>query len=293
MSTSDHGIQDDVRANEETISNQSGYTLLLMDDEAEVVKSYVDIFHPETATPNETTPCSQTDDIYLGHGRRLTDFERAHFSKDNITPGRQCTAYFSSEYFDDSQAVFTKLAELEIPQETVVCLARRPSRDMVITFIDQDTKNHFVSYVGLRFQDSTSVIKDEDMLLTFLNVYDAPHELSDEALTLHLEKHCEVVSSRRGRLSRSHVYNGMRHYRVRKKEPFPSYLRFGKFLVRLFHDGQQHTCRRCNCAGHFANECQNIVCFNCDELGHQYRDCSEAVRCCICKSTKHLARCCP
>ena len=131
------------------------------------------------------------------------------------------------------------------------------------------------------------------MFLTFLNIYDAPHELSDEALNLRLSKYCTVFSARRGKFSNSHVYNGLRHYRVRVKEPLPSYLRFGKFLVRLSHDGQQHTCRRCNRAGHFANECHNVVCFNCDELGHESRDCEEDVRCCICKSTDHLARSCP
>ena len=292
-SSFDHGIEENVRDNEESITNQSGDTLLLTDDEAEVVQSYADSLRRETATPNEVTPGSETDESYLGRGRSVTDFERTHFSEENITPGRPCTAYFSAEYFVDSQAVFDKLAELEIPRESIVCLSRRPSRDMVITFKDQATKNHFVSYVAIRFHDSTSVINDEDMPLTFLNVYDAPHELSDEALTLRLEKYCEVVSRRRGKLARSHVYNGIRHYRVRIKEPLPSYLRFGKFLVRLSHDGQQHTCRRCNRAGHFANECQNIVCFNCDELGHQSRECGEAVRCCICKSTEHLARRCP
>ena len=61
----------------------------------------------------------------------------------------------------------------------------------------------------------------------------------------------------------------------------------------LTHDGQQHTCRHCNRAGHFANECKNVVCFNCEELGHESRDCQSAPRCCICKSTEHLARHCP
>ena len=102
-----------------------------------------------------------------------------------------------------------------------------------------------------------------------------------------------MISSRRGKLPKLNVYNGIRHFRVRLKEPLPSYLCFGKFLVRLSHDGQQHTCRRCNRAGHFANECENVVCFNCEELGHQSRECGEPVRCCICKSEDHMARRCP
>ena len=63
-----------------------------------------------------------------------------------------------------------------------------------------------------------------DAPLTYLNIYDTPHELSDEALTLRLGKYCSVFSTRRVKFSNSHVYNGLCHYRVRVKEPLPSYL---------------------------------------------------------------------
>lgn len=46
-------------------------------------------------------------------------------------------------------------------------------------------------------------------------------------------------------------------------------------------------------ADHFANECRNVVCFNCDELGHQAKECGGPVLCCICKSPEHRARRCP
>ena len=76
-------------------------------------------------------------------------------------------AYFTSCYFVDSQAVFNKLVKLEIPRESLTCLQRRPSLDMVITFVDVETKNTFVSNVALRFRDSSSLINDEDNPLTF------------------------------------------------------------------------------------------------------------------------------
>ena len=286
----DLGIQAGV--NEDSISNQSGDTLLLEDDtHAVIVNSYAEILrNRESATPVEVTPGSQTDGTYHGRGRRITDLERNHFHEDNITPGRPCTAYFTASYFVDSQAVFDKLTELDIPRESVVCLQRRPSRDMLITFVDMETKIKFVNNV-IRLLNSSGVINDDDSPLTFLNIYDAPRELSNEALEVWLEKYCTVIASRRGKLPKSSVYNGIRHFRVRLKEPLPSYLRFGKFLVRMSHDGQQHTCRRCNRAGHFANECQNTVCFNCDELGHQSRECGMPVRCC--KSEAHMTRRCP
>ena len=240
-------------------------------EDNENINTYAQILQRENATPAVVTPGSNVDDeeSYLGNGRVLTNFERTHFARDNVTPGRPCSAYFNSWYFIDSKAVFDKLTELDIPRESVLCLQRRPSGDMVITFTNEHVKKKFVSNVVIRFRESLSVINDEDMPLTFLNIYDAPHELSNDALTFRLRKYCIVHSSRRGKFSRSNVHNGIRHFRVQIIQPLPSYLRFGKFLVRLSHDGQQHTCRRCNRADHFANECQNAVCFNCDELGHR------------------------
>ena len=147
--------------------------------------SYADLLRVrETATRAEATPSSQTDGTYLGRGRRFTDLERKNFLEDNITPGRPCTAYFTASYFVDSEAVFAKLAELNIPKESVVCLQWRPLRDMQITFVDVETKKKFVSNIVIRFRDSLEVINDDDSPLTFLNIYDAPHELSNEAFTM-------------------------------------------------------------------------------------------------------------
>ena len=71
----DLGIQAGV--NEDSISNQSGDTLLLEDDtQAEIVNSYAEILrNRESATPVEVTPGSQTDGTYHGRGRRITDLE--------------------------------------------------------------------------------------------------------------------------------------------------------------------------------------------------------------------------
>ena len=165
----DPGIQEGV--NDESISNQSGDTLLLADDEAKIVNSYADIWrNRESATPVQITPSSQTDGTYYGRGRRFTDLEQRHFHTDNFTPGRPSTAYFTSLYFVDSQAVFDKLAELEIPRESVVCLQRHPSPYMLITFVEMETKNKFVSHVAICFRDSCGVINDEDSPFTFLNI---------------------------------------------------------------------------------------------------------------------------
>ena len=54
-------------------------------------------------------------------------------------------------------------------------------------------------------------------------------------------------------------------------------------------------CHKCNRYEHFAREGPNVVCFNCDNLGHiiHYscisKECPDSPRCCICKSLNHLA----
>jgi len=175
----DLGFNADVNGTENVTSYASGDTLLLHDDD-ENINTCADILRCERNNPTYISPGSVAEN-YLGAGRVVNEFERTNFGLDNIKPGRPCTAYFSADIFIDSKAVFDKLAELDIPRESVVCLQRRPSRAMLITFKTEQIKNKFVSRVTVRFRDSSSIIDDEDMLLTFLNIYNAPHELSDEA----------------------------------------------------------------------------------------------------------------
>ena len=299
----------------ETISNQSGDTALLSSGESEVSltayvaregnsssnampeessnnrpRSYAAVATVRTTARNATStnrPTRYRNDQYL------TNFERVNFHPDNVTPDRPCTAYFSADTFQDSDAVFSALQAQNFNAHAVRCLQRKPSGEMLISFATSDVKKSFVRLNSMQIGDRNYAINDGDNRLTFLNIYDAPYELPDSAIALRLEPFCEVVHMRRGRFPRNNVFNGNRHFRIRIRQPIPSYLRFGKFLVRLSHDGQDHTCRRCNRVGHFANDCPNTFCFNCEELGHKADSCPHPDRCCICKSEGHRARFCP
>ena len=128
-----------------------------------------------------------------------------------------------------------------------------------------------------------------DKPLTFLTIYDASFELSDLAIIKRLSPYCEVLHYRRGKHSLApNIYNGLRHYPVRISKPIPSFLRFGKFQVFVKHSGQVPTCGKCNRASHFSNVCPNRVCFNCEGLGNEARDCPCPILCCICKEEGHL-----
>lgn len=224
----------------------------------------------------------------------LTRFEKENFHPDNVTPERPCTAYFQASVFADSAAVFDALKTQGFVSSSIRCLQRRPTGEMLITFSSVHMKNAFVEKNSIQIHHRRFAINDSDRFLTYLNVYDAPHEMSDAAIIKRLEPYCEVVNYRRGRyLSNRSIFNGNRHYRVRVHSAIPSYLRFGKFLVRLSHDGQEHTCRKCNRRGHFANNCENTICFNCEELGHFCETCPQQELCCICKEPSHRARFCP
>lgn len=226
--------------------------------------------------------------------RRLTAFEREHFLDENVTPDRPCTATFKTEKYMPASELFTALDAEHFPAASIRCLQRRPNGQVLVTFCNPEWRKAFLkksSFIS-RYNE-LGVIDDSDEPLTYLNIYDAPYELPDMAIIDRLKPYCEVLSHRRGKhLGFTAVNNGLRHYRVRIKYAVPSFLRFGKFLVRLSHDGQEQTCRKCNQRGHFANSCENTVCFNCDSLGHISRECLKKVKCCICKSERHLARDC-
>ena len=57
-------------------------------------------------------------------------------------------------------------------------------------------------------------------------------------------------------------------------------------------DGQRPTCRRCNRPGHFAYDCTNHLCFNCEQVGHEPPQCPSPLKCNICKEVGHLVHTC-
>ena len=108
-----------------------------------------------------------------------------------------------------------------------------------------EIRDAFLSKSALITKRRSYAINDDEWPLTFLTIYDAPYELSDAAIIHRLSPYCEVVWYRRGTFkAHGGVFNGLRHYRVRARVPIPSFLRFGKFQIRMYHDGQTPTCRK-------------------------------------------------
>ena len=190
-----------------------------------------------------------------GRTTTLTEFEREHFHPLNVTPERPCTAYFNVT----DNSITTK---------------------EIFEALHKDDRGHATHPATRR--------------LTFVNIYDAPHELPDTAIQSRLAFYGRIHSIRRGRVQDyPEVLNGVRHLRMELDRDIPCFIRFGRFQVRVKYDGQPKTCRKCNSTSHLIKDCTNTICFNCDNAGHVSRDCTEDERCCICKATTHRAIDCP
>lgn len=224
----------------------------------------------------------------------LSEFEKEHFSRENVMPDRPYTAFFSAPSSSfTAKDIFDALLTDGIPASAVRCLQRSPNGNVLITFALQKYRDLFLRRSSFIVRRSHFVTHPGSHRVLFVTVYDAPHELPDSALEHRLSHYGRIFSSRRGKVQGyPDVFSGLRHLRMELTSHIPCFLRFGKYQVRVRYDGQPTTCRRCNSRDHLYKDCTNSVCFNCDQVGHHSRMCPEDIRCCICKEEGHIAMDC-
>ena len=186
------------------------------------------------------------------------------------------------------QHIFDALLTDGIPASAVRCLQRLPNGKVDITCGTQEMRDQFLRKSAFIVNRRPYAAHPAERHLTFVTILDAPYELTERALEYRLQKYGRVYSQRRGKIqSHPSVCNGRRHIRMDIHTDIPSFLRFGKFLPRVFHEGQPKTCHRCNSPDHLAKDCKNTFCFNCDSIGDVSKQCLSNVKCCICKEETH------
>ena len=167
----------------------------------------------------------------------------------NRLPGRPLTAFFSPQIRLPSCDVLSALQEAGLDGSSVACIQRKASGEILLTFRKAELKERFVRSSVLKVNVAPYAIQDVDRLLTFLQIFDAPHELPDSAIIQRLADYCEVVTYRRRVFHDpgwENVHDGSRHYRVRMKKHIPSYMHFGTTSIQFRYVGQPKTCCLCH-----------------------------------------------
>ena len=241
------------------------------------------------------TSVSSPEDVCNRMKKNLTSFEKEHFSPKNVMPERLCSAYFRTTEDLKFQDVLSAITNSGVPAEEVRCIQYKKvsqfAKEVHVTFSSPTFCSRFVNSTSLAVNEKSYFILSAHRPVTFVDVFDAPFELADEAIIKRLEDFygCQVVNTYRNCHQGTKIPNGGRTFSVILNGHLPATLQFGRFQVRLFHRDQEQMCHKCNRYGHFARECPNVVCFNCDNLGHISKECPDSPRCCICKSLNHLA----
>ena len=214
------------------------------------------------------------------------DARTAMFADNNL-PKRPCSIFFKVAYQAlNMSSLFQDLSKIGIPPSFVRCLQLVSQGAYVITFSSPKERETFSAKSSLFSRPQREIIT--------VHVRDTPFELPDEALKLRLQSYGEVLKiTRGGHADCMHVETGIRYVKMHIDDPIPSFIRFGRRLVRTWHLGQLRTYRRCNQPGHQAKECNTKCCFNCEQVSHEAPDCTKGTLCSICKDPSHLAKSCP
>ena len=221
----------------------------------------------------------ETDGDLLFHqyDKRLGDEDKDHIHPSNLLPDRPCTAHFNLPTKDVPTAdVFTDLKQCGIRAAGVRCLQCTPNGFVTITFSSADYRSLFLKKSAFIPKRSSSTRPGSSTFpYTFVAIYDLPYELLDSALKHRLSRYGNVCSIRRcGLQGYEGIQNGTRVVKMELQQSIPSFLRFGCRLASVKHEGQVPTCRKCHLQDHVARSCRNVICFNCDQLGHTFRDCT-------------------
>lgn len=174
---------------------------------------------------------------FVHNHERMTAFERDHWSPGNILPERPCSGFFHvPDKNVSSTDIFQGLNSIGIPVSSVRCLQRNPSGVTFLTFSSSGVCKRFLQkspWIPRRdnnYQSSSLSIDG----VTYVTIYDAPFELSDQALEYRLRPYGSVVSKRRSRVpGYKNVLNGHRVFGMKFNQVVPSFLRFGRFLVQV------------------------------------------------------------
>lgn len=171
-------------------------------------------------------------------------------------------------------------------------------KECVITLNDFAPKDKLLSS-GITVKDRSVKLFDVEKQITNVTIKDAPFELHDTFICSSMSKYGQVVSRslRRGVIKDTNIETGTRYIQLINCIPIlPNRTNFGKHQVRLFADNNRTQCVYCTDTRHPSYLCTRKRvrrCYNCNQTGHQQRECKENPFCGHCEKEGHNKRNCP
>ena len=139
----------------------------------------------------------------------------------NVTPEPVTSAFFTlPDPNATMQHIFDALLTGGIPASAVRCL---PNGKVDITFGTQEIRDKFLRKSAFIVNRRPYSANPAQRRLTFVNILDAPYELTERALEHRLQKYGRVYSQWQGKIqSHPSVCNGRRHIRMDIHTDIPS-----------------------------------------------------------------------
>ena len=117
---------------------------------------------------------------------------------DNDLPTRCLTVFFNPRARLPANEVFTALQAAKIENKDISCIQRQSSWEIVLTFRNIRAKEQFLTNNVVKIRDQLFALQDVDCPLTYVQVFDAPHEMPDGTIVQRLAKYCDVIHQRHG-----------------------------------------------------------------------------------------------
>jgi len=177
--------------------------------------------------------------------------------------------------------------------DKVVSIQRRISnRTWVVSFSEQAEKDRVLSKGRVTIKGAVVFVGDADCRTEIVKIFEAPDEMPDTVVIGRLSCFGRVLSFRRDVAPATGVRNGVRTARMRISRDIPCSIHVAGEALSIKYSSQPRSCRRCGGSGHFANDCKEPRCYNCDLPGHRAMECEESVLCGVCfRSDHHLSAC--
>ena len=186
---------------------------------------------------------SDADNQWNRNEVNLTRLERDFFLPRNVLPDRPKSVYFRTNERLEFKDVLESIRGAGINDRDIECIQFKrlsdDARDVHITFSSAALCALFSRPESLRVKEKSYYIQSSFRRITYVAVFDAPHELPDEPVVQRLQDRfqCTVVNTRRNKHQGTDIPNGIRTYSVIMRKDLPATMRFGRFVIRFHYSG--------------------------------------------------------